>query len=104
MGIRRRLAQQGFGSDQGFRSRGGGDLRLEGLSDAVFAFAVCFVILFWAWDDHYRFFRRDGLADGITTTLTGVLLFLLTLLVRYPRRRWCRSARVGTVVKSMSSW
>ena len=67
----------------------GGEIsRLEGLSDAVFAFAVtllvvslevpetfdellhvlrgfsafavCFAILFWVWHDHYRFFRRYG--------------------------------------------
>jgi hypothetical protein len=31
----------------------------------VFAFAVCFSILFWVWYDHYRFFRRYGLADSL---------------------------------------
>ena len=78
--MRRRLAQQGFGADHGFRWRGGETSRLEGLSDAVFAFAVtllvvslevpetfdellrvlrgffafavCFAILFWVWYDH----------------------------------------------------
>jgi hypothetical protein len=88
--MRRHLAQQGFGADRGFRWRGGEISRLEGLSDAVFAFAVtllvvslevpetfdellrvlrgffafavCFSILFWVWYDHYRFFRRYGLA------------------------------------------
>jgi uncharacterized membrane protein len=50
-----------------------------------FAFAVCFSILFWVWYDHYRFFRRYGLADGITTTLTGVLLFLVLFYV-YPMK------------------
>jgi len=102
--MRRRLEQQGFGADHGFRWRGGDISRLEGLADAVFAFAVtllvvslevpetfdellhvlrgffafavCFAILFWVWFDHYRFFRRYGLADGYTTTLTGVLLYL----------------------------
>jgi hypothetical protein len=77
----------------GFRWRGGEASRLEGLSDAVFAFAVtllvvslevpktfdellvvlrgffafavCFSILFWVWYDHYRFFRRYGLADSL---------------------------------------
>jgi uncharacterized membrane protein len=111
--MRRRLAQQGFGADHGFRWRGGETSRLEGLSDAVFAFAVtllvvslevpktfdelllvlrgffafavCFAILFWVWYDHYRFFRRYGLADGITTTLTGVLLFLVLFYV-YPMK------------------
>jgi uncharacterized membrane protein len=111
--MRRRLAQHGFGADRGFRWRGGEISRLEGLSDAVFAFAVtllvvslevpetfdellrvlrgffafavCFAILFWVWYDHYRFFRRYGLADGITTTLTGVLLFIVLFYV-YPMK------------------
>jgi uncharacterized membrane protein len=111
--MRRQLAQQGFGADRGFRWRGGEISRLEGLSDAVFAFAVtllvvslevpetfdellqvlrgffafavCFAILFWVWYDHYRFFRRYGLADGITTILTGVLLFIVLFYV-YPMK------------------
>jgi hypothetical protein len=49
--MRRRLAQQGFGADHGFRWRGGEISRLEGLS------------------------------DGITTTLTGVLLFIVLFYV-----------------------
>jgi uncharacterized membrane protein len=111
--MRRRLEQQGFGADHGFRWRGGDISRLEGLSDAVFAFAVtllvvslevpetfdellhvlrgffafavCFAILFWVWFDHYRFFRRYGLADGYTTTLTGALLFIVLFYV-YPMK------------------
>lgn len=50
-----------------------------------FAFAVCFGILFWVWYDHYRFFRRYGLDDGLTTTLTGVLLFIVLFYV-YPMK------------------
>jgi uncharacterized membrane protein len=111
--MRRRLEHQGFGADHGFRWRGGDISRLEGLADAVFAFAVtllvvslevpetfdellhvlrgffafavCFAILFWVWFDHYRFFRRYGLADGYTTTLTGVLLFIVLFYV-YPMK------------------
>jgi uncharacterized membrane protein len=111
--MRRRLEHQGFGADHGFRWRGGDISRLEGLSDAVFAFAVtllvvslevpetfdellhvlrgffafavCFAILFWVWFDHYRFFRRYGLADGYTTALTGVLLFIVLFYV-YPMK------------------
>jgi uncharacterized membrane protein len=111
--MRRQLAQHGLGADRGFRWRGGEISRLEGLSDAVFAFAVtllvvslevpetfdelllvlrgffafavCFAILFWVWYDHYRFFRRYGLADGITTILTGVLLFIVLFYV-YPMK------------------
>jgi uncharacterized membrane protein len=111
--MRRQLARHGLGADRGFRWRGGEISRLEGLSDAVFAFAVtllvvslevpetfdellrvlrgffafavCFAILFWVWYDHYRFFRRYGLADGITTILTGVLLFIVLFYV-YPMK------------------
>jgi hypothetical protein len=45
MAMRRRLAQQGFGADHGFRWRGGETSRLEGLSDAVFAFAVTLLVV-----------------------------------------------------------
>jgi uncharacterized membrane protein len=111
--MRRRLVRHGFGADRAFRWRGGEISRLEGLSDAVFAFAVtllvvslevpetfdellrvlrgffafavCFGILFWVWYDHYRFFRRYGLDDGFTTTLTGVLLFIVLFYV-YPMK------------------
>jgi hypothetical protein len=43
--MRRHLAQQGFGADRGFRWRGGEISRLEGLSDAVFAFAVTLLVV-----------------------------------------------------------
>jgi len=43
--MRRRLAQHGFGADRGFRWRGGETSRLEGLSDAVFAFAVTLLVV-----------------------------------------------------------
>jgi hypothetical protein len=43
--MRRRLEQQGFGADHGFRWRGGDISRLEGLSDAVFAFAVTLLVV-----------------------------------------------------------
>ena len=111
--MRRRLLEHGFGADRAFRWRGGEISRLEGLPDAVFAFAVtllvvslevpetfnellrvlrgffafavCFGILFWVWYDHYRFFRRYGLEDGFTTALTGVLLFIVLFYV-YPMK------------------
>jgi len=130
--MRRRLEQQGFGADHGFRWRGGDISRLEGLADAVFAFAVtllvvslevpetfdellhvlrgffafavCFAILFWVWFDHYRFFRRYGLADGYTTTFTGVLLFIVLFYV-YPMKflfsilfdQWFGDAPTGAI-------
>ena len=85
--------------------------RIEGFSDAVFAFAitllvvslevpktfeelmaairgfpafaVCFALLFQVWWRHYRFFRRYDLEDGRTIALTGVLLFVVLFYV-YP--------------------
>jgi uncharacterized membrane protein len=85
--------------------------RLEGFSDAVFAFAVtllvvslevprtfdelllamrgflafaiCFALLFQVWWRHHAYFRRYGLEDPVTKALTGVLLFVVLFYV-YP--------------------
>ena len=85
--------------------------RLEGFSDAVFAFAltllvvslevpktfdelvvtlrgaaafaVCFALFWLIWKEHHRFFGRYGLADGKTSFLNAVLLFGVLLYV-YP--------------------
>lgn len=94
----------------GFRWRGGEVSRIEGFSDAVFAlavtllivsfqadtfaelrqamsgfvaFAATFAILVWIWYEHYVFFRRYGMRDGITILLNCVLL-LLVLFYVYP--------------------
>jgi uncharacterized membrane protein len=85
--------------------------RLEGFSDAVFAFAltllvvslevpktfddlvvtlrgapafaVCFALFWLIWKEHHRFFSRYGLADAKTSFLNAVLLFGVLLYV-YP--------------------
>ena len=98
-------------SPTAFRWRGGDVSRLEGLSDAVFGFAitllvvslevpksfdeltstmrafggfaVCFCLLSLVWFDHYVFFRQYGLDDTITVVLNLVLLFVVMFYV-YP--------------------
>lgn len=85
--------------------------RIEGFSDAVFAFAITllvvslevpktfgelthvmrsfpafaisFALLFQIWWRHYRFFRRYDLEDSRVIVLTGVLLFVVLFYV-YP--------------------
>jgi len=97
--------------DAGFRWRGANVSRLEGLSDAVFgfaitllvvslevprsftelvesmrglgAFAISFAILFATWHNQYLWFRRYGLEDRATTALNAALLFLVVFYV-YP--------------------
>jgi uncharacterized membrane protein len=94
-----------------FRWRGGEITRLEGFTDAVFAFAVtllvvslevphtfaelaaamkgfiafalCFTILIQAWYFHYKFSRRYGLQTLYTIALTAVLIFVVLFYV-YP--------------------
>ncbi len=48
-----------------------------------FAFAICFALLFQVWWRHYNFFRRYGLEDAPTIVLTGILLFVVLFYV-YP--------------------
>jgi uncharacterized membrane protein len=97
--------------DGDFRVRGPEVSRIEGFSDAAFAFAItllvvslevprnfdqlldvlkgipsfaeCFAILVWLWVAHYKFFRRYGLEDRITIALNSVLLFVVMVYV-YP--------------------
>jgi uncharacterized membrane protein len=94
-----------------FRVRGPNVSRVEGFSDAAFAFAVtllvvslevpqnfeelldvlkgipsfavCFATLVWLWVAHYKFFRRYGLEDRLTIALNSVLLFVVMVYV-YP--------------------
>jgi uncharacterized membrane protein len=94
-----------------FRWRGGEITRLEGFTDAVFAFAVtllvvslevpktftelvqamkgfvafaaCFAILIQVWYYHYIFSRRYGLQTTYTIVLNFILLFVVLFYV-YP--------------------
>jgi hypothetical protein len=99
------------GTDHGIRWRSHEITRIEGFSDAVFAFAVTllvvslevpetfhelresmdgfiafalgFALLFWIWHCQYLFFRRYAMNDGWTLALNGALLFVVLFFV-YP--------------------
>lgn len=105
------MAEKEIGKKNDFRWRGGEVLRIEGFSDAVFAFAltllvvslevpktfnellatmkgfvafaICFALLTFLWYEHYKFFRRYGLSDMFTITLNSILLFVVLFYV-YP--------------------
>lgn len=109
--LRERLARSRRG-EEGFSWRGREVSRIEGFSDAVFAFAVtllvvslevpttfdellatmrgffafaiCFALLFSVWHEHYKFSRRYGLWDDtVAVRLNAALLFIVLLYV-YP--------------------
>lgn len=107
--LRRQLMKHGAEKD--FRVRGSEVTRIEGFTDAVFAFAVtllvvslevprtfselletmqgfvafaiCFAMLVQVWHYHYTFFRRYGLQDGYVTLINSMLLFVVLFYV-YP--------------------
>ncbi len=109
--MRKKLQEMGLGASPVFRLRGGEISRLEGFSDAVFAFAVtllvvslevpttftelmeimrgfpvfavCFALLASIWYQHYAFFSKYGIHDGWTSAINFLLLFLVLLYV-YP--------------------
>ena len=109
--IREPLVQRDFGKSGSFRWRGNEISRIEGFSDAVFAFAItllvvslevpktfhelaetmrgfgafaiCFLLLFTVWLTQYKFFRRYGLQDGPTIWLNAALVFVVLFYV-YP--------------------
>src|SRR6202158_3517050 len=109
--IREKLIDKGIGDNKKFRWRSHEVSCIEGLSDAVFAFAVTllvvslevprtfgelmyamrgfgafaisFALLFIVWFNQYKFFRRYGLQDNVTVLLNGALLFVVLFYV-YP--------------------
>jgi hypothetical protein len=111
MTLRQRLFTAPPAADARFRWRSREPSRLEGFSDAVFAFAmtllvvslepprtfdelttlmqgfvpfaVTFSLLVWIWHEQYLWFRRYALDDGTTTVLTMVLLFVIMFFI-YP--------------------
>ena len=109
--LRDLLIERGIGEKGGFRWRSHEVSRIEGLSDAVFgfaitllvvsldvprdftelanrmrgflAFAISFAMLVWIWFEQHKYFRRYGLQDGVTVTLNVILLFVVLFYV-YP--------------------
>ena len=111
--ISKTLSRKQVGAEPGFQWRGDEITRVEGLSDAVFAFAVTllvvslevpksfddfylvikglpsfamtFLLLMLIWYNQYKFFRRYGLQDFKTVVLTITLLFVIIFYV-YPMK------------------
>ena len=109
--LREHLISNRTSAEPGFRWRGAEVTRLEGFTDAVFAFAVtllvvslevpktfpellaamhgfwafgvCFALLANVWYQHYRFFRRYALENPWVVFLNCALLFFVLFYV-YP--------------------
>jgi uncharacterized membrane protein len=109
--IREKLIDKGIGDNHKFRWRSHEPSRIEGLSDAVFgfavtllvvslevpktyaelmeamrgygAFAISFTLLLLVWYTQYKFFRRYALQDNVSLILNAALLFVVLFYV-YP--------------------
>jgi len=109
--IREKLIEKKTRKNTSFRLRSEEISRIEGLSDAVFgfaitllvvslevpktfnelasamsgfgAFAISFALLFLVWYNQHKFFRRYGLQDTLTIILNAILLFVVLFYV-YP--------------------
>ena len=109
--LRESVARKVESHERGFRWRSHEISRIEGLSDAVFAFAVTllivslevprtfaelretisgflpfaisFAMLIQIWYIQFTWFRRYGLQNALTTALNAVLLFVVLFYV-YP--------------------
>lgn len=109
--MRDHLFHKQLGADMNFRWRGGDVSRIEAFADGIFAititllivagsssygfidmwlmvrdlpaFLLSFAFIMYAWLAHYLFFRRYGMADGLTLFLNALFLFLVMSLA-YP--------------------
>ncbi len=108
--------------EEHFRWRGNEISRVEGLTDAVFAFAVtllvvalevphtynglldvlrgfpafviCFALLMMFWNEHFRFHRRYGFENSFTRLMTMAILVLVLFFV-YPLKFLATMLTVG---------
>ena len=109
--LRAPIARSAPDEHRGFTIRSKEVSRVEGLSDAVFGFAItllvvtlevpktfaeltdsmrgfvafgaCFAVLIMIWHQHYTFFRRYALEDLTIITLNAMLLFVIVFYI-YP--------------------
>jgi len=109
--LRGLISEKHFVEKSGFRWRGGDVSRIEGLSDAVFAFSITllvvalevpatfdelkkilfgftgfafsFSLFIYIWHCHHKFFRRYGMQSTKVTVMNSALLFFVLFYI-YP--------------------